>query len=200
MDSRSHPQVYHEHQVKQFCAMHALNNLFGEPCFSKKSLDEICDRLTPSKGWTNPHRSFFGFGNYDVNVVMVAVQSRNCEAIWWDKRNDLSSLDLSNVVGLILNLPNDYGIGSFKLPLGRRHWISIRPVSVAGTPPPSSHPAAAGREPKRMVFYNLDSKFKAPLLIGNEAAVITFLREALGTKGGEMLVVVQQPISAEKSA
>lgn len=43
-------------------------------------------RLAPTKGWGNPHRSFFGFGNWDVNVVMVAVQSKNCEAVWWDKR------------------------------------------------------------------------------------------------------------------
>lgn len=104
--------------------------------------------------------------------------------------SDLATLDLKSIVGLILNLPNDYGIGSFKLPLGRRHWISIRPVNVSGTPPPSNlNHSEPSPEPKRL-FYNLDSKFKAPLLIGNETAVLTFLREALGPRGGEMLVVV----------
>ncbi|OQV14407.1 putative Josephin-2 [Hypsibius exemplaris] len=204
MDSRSMP-IYHEHQVKQFCALHALNNLFGESCFTKKSLDDICERLAPTKGWGNPHRSFFGFGNWDVNVVMVAVQSKNCEAVWWDKRNDLSNLDLKPIVGFILNIPNDYAIGSFKLPLGRRHWISIRPIVTSGSPVQHQSSrssstskagssetvnAVAGQRESRRLFYNLDSKFKVPLLIGNDAAVLAFLQEALGIKGGEMLVVV----------
>lgn len=196
MDSRpsQQQQIYHEHQIRQFCALHALNNLYGESFFTKKSLDEICERLDPQKGWGNRHRSFFGFGNYDVNVIMVAVQEKNCEAVWFDKRSDLSNLDLSEVVGFILNIPNDYALGSFlKLPLGRRHWISIRPVITNGSPIPSqsanSKALDAFRETKRL-FYNLDSKSKGPVLIGNDSAVISFLREALNSKGGEMLVIV----------
>jgi len=27
-----------------------------------------------------------GLGNYDVNVLMVALQLRDCEAVWFDKR------------------------------------------------------------------------------------------------------------------
>ncbi|GAV05762.1 hypothetical protein RvY_15842 [Ramazzottius varieornatus] len=201
MDTRSSQQkIYHEVQHRQFCALHALNNLYGESFFTKKSLDEICERLDPQKGWGNPHRSFFGWGNYDVNVIMVAVQEKNCEAIWFDKRSDLSNLDLSEVVGFILNIPNDYALGSFlKLPLGRRHWISIRPIVTSGSPVPSQSSQSAQsapskamdafRESKRM-FYNLDSKSKGPVLIGNDSAVISFLREALNSKGGEMLVIV----------
>ncbi|MGH0161295.1 UNVERIFIED_CONTAM: hypothetical protein FKN15_040394 [Acipenser sinensis] len=34
----------------------------------------------------NPHRSFLGTGNYDVNVIMAALQSRGLAAVWWDKR------------------------------------------------------------------------------------------------------------------
>lgn len=34
----------------------------------------------------NPHRSMLGTGNYDVNVIMAALQSRELAAVWWDKR------------------------------------------------------------------------------------------------------------------
>lgn len=34
----------------------------------------------------NPHRSVLGTGNYDVNVIMAALQSRDLAAVWWDKR------------------------------------------------------------------------------------------------------------------
>jgi hypothetical protein len=34
--------IYHEKQVKELCAVHALNNLFQENFFSKSILDDIC--------------------------------------------------------------------------------------------------------------------------------------------------------------
>lgn len=34
--------VYHEKQVKELCALHALNNLFQETFFSKSMLDSLC--------------------------------------------------------------------------------------------------------------------------------------------------------------
>lgn len=34
----------------------------------------------------NPHRSFLGTGNYDVNVIMAALQGLGLAAVWWDRR------------------------------------------------------------------------------------------------------------------
>lgn len=53
--------------------------------FTKIQLDEICSKLSPNE-WINPHRSVLGFGNYDVNVIMTALEMRGYEAIWFDKR------------------------------------------------------------------------------------------------------------------
>lgn len=39
----------------------------------------------------NPHRSVLGTGNYDVNVIMAALQSRELAAVWWDKRRSVCS-------------------------------------------------------------------------------------------------------------
>merc|ERR1719376_1285538 len=56
------------------CALHVLNNLFQDPAaFSKAGLDAICQELSPTS-WLNPHKSALGLGNYDVNVVMMALQ------------------------------------------------------------------------------------------------------------------------------
>lgn len=44
-----------------------------------------CGRLAP-QCVVNPHRSVLGTGNYDVNVIMAALQSRELAAVWWDKR------------------------------------------------------------------------------------------------------------------
>lgn len=53
--------------------------------YSKSQLDEICKRLSPDE-WINPHRSILGLGNYDINVIMTALQTKGYEAIWFDKR------------------------------------------------------------------------------------------------------------------
>ena len=37
-----HITIYHEKQVKELCALHALNNLLQENFYSKAILDKIC--------------------------------------------------------------------------------------------------------------------------------------------------------------
>lgn len=68
--------------------MHALNNLFQERGFSKQELDQICYSLSPDV-WINPHKSLLGLGNYDINVIMAALQRRGREAVWFDKRRSV---------------------------------------------------------------------------------------------------------------
>lgn len=115
-----------------------------------------------------------GNGNYDVNVIMAALQTRGYEAVWWDKRRyffltkstfnvhffsaslslcgiivylrDVSSIALANVTGFILNVPSNLRWGPLRLPLKRQHWIGVREVGG--------------------VYYNLDSKLRNPHPIG----------------------------------
>ena len=78
--------IYHEKQHLQFCAVHALNNLFQNGHFCRKEkLDDICLQLNASK-WLNPHRSVFKVGNYDINVIIVYLQQHGYDVIWFDKR------------------------------------------------------------------------------------------------------------------
>lgn len=172
-------QIYHEKQSRELCAMHALNNSFQARVFTKEFLDEICLNLSPDH-WVNPHRSVLGLGNYDINVIMSALKiKKNCEAIWFDKRKDPDTVDTSNIVGFILNIPSKYELGGlFTVPLlGKRHWIAIKEVG--------------GR------FYNLDSKLRAPECLGTRDDAISFLRGRLKEKDIELFIIVESGTSDE---
>ncbi|CAH1274254.1 JOSD1 [Branchiostoma lanceolatum] len=171
--------VYHEKQQRELCALHALNNLFqDENAYSKQTLDEICQRLSPDS-MVNPHKSMLGLGNYDVNVVMAALQEKDCEAIWWDKRRNVDVINLANVEGFILNIPSDLKWGPVTLPLKRKHWICVRQIDG--------------------IYYNLDSKLNVPEMIGEAEELRTFLRKELAAKDREMLLVVAGDVERDQT-
>ncbi|KAI4811113.1 hypothetical protein KUCAC02_014033 [Chaenocephalus aceratus] len=124
----SEGEVFHEKQRLELCAIHALNNVLQERVFTKETADDICKRLA-QQCVVNPHRSVLGTGNYDVNVIMAALQSRELAAVWWDKRRTVQSLCMSKVHGFILNVPSRMSLGIVSLPLRRRHWLAVRQVN-----------------------------------------------------------------------
>ncbi|OAD58185.1 Josephin-2 [Eufriesea mexicana] len=169
--------IYHERQVKELCALHALNNLFQETVFNKQELDQICYSLSPDV-WINPHKSLLGLGNYDINVIMAALQRREREAIWFDKRRDLKYLCLDNIEGFILNVTTEYKLGFILLPLKRRHWIALKKIHGA--------------------FYNLDSKLDSPQLIGKEHDLLVYLKDQIDNKEKELFLVVSREIDSNQ--
>lgn len=174
------PKIYHEKQSKELCAIHALNNIFQKRTFTQSIMDEICSNLAPSK-WINPHRSVLGLGNYDINVIMTAVQVQtDCEVIWFDKRKDPNStIEMDKVVGFLLNIPSTYDVGGlFTVPLlNRRHWIALKKVEE--------------------IFYNLDSKLKKPEAIGGHEDVIKFIQNQLQNKDNELFLIVKRSKEGE---
>ncbi|KAJ8005107.1 hypothetical protein DPEC_G00143220 [Dallia pectoralis] len=169
----SEGDVFHEKQRLELCAIHALNNVLQERVFTKETADDICKRLAP-QCVVNPHRSMLGTGNYDVNVIMAALQSRDLAAVWWDKRRTVESLCVDTVQGFILNVPSRVSLGIVSLPLRRRHWLAVRQVNGQ--------------------YYNLDSKLKSPVCIGNQADLRRFLGEQLSQDVTEMLLVVKKDV------
>lgn len=168
------PDIYHEKQIKELCALHSLNNLFQDgAAFAKSELDNICYALSPDN-WFNPHKSLLGTGNYDINVIMAALVSKGCGVVWFDKRKDPRVLMPEKAVGFILNVPSQYRLGPVQLPLRRKHWIAIRSI--------------------RGIYYNLDSKLDTPEIIGKEQELINYLREELKHKDKELFVVVTEEV------
>ncbi|XP_078069573.1 josephin-2 [Mustelus asterias] len=170
--------LYHEKQRLELCAVHALNNLLQRRHFTKEELDNLCGRLAPGS-LLNPHRSLFGTGNYDVNILMAALLTQGLAAIWWDKRKSLSSLVLSQIHGFILNIPSNVTLGFVSLPIQRKHWVAVRQVNGS--------------------YYNLDSKLKAPAHIGNEDELRKFLQEQIAQEPCELLLVVERSVEEDGS-
>ncbi|XP_068779531.1 uncharacterized protein [Struthio camelus] len=164
---------YHERQRLELCAVHALNNVLQRPCFTQEAADEICKRLAP-EARLNPHRSVLGTGNYDVNVIMAALQSLELAAVWWDKRRSLEQLALGQILGFILNVPSNVSLGFVSLPVRRKHWLAVRQL--------------------RGTYYNLDSKLKAPVRIGGEGELRAFLRDFLSQGLCEVFLVVPKAV------
>jgi hypothetical protein len=50
-----------------------VNNILGNHEFNKKQMDDICYEL--SDAFINPHKHILG-GDYDVNVLLVALHSK----------------------------------------------------------------------------------------------------------------------------
>ena len=52
----------------------------------------------------NPHKSSIGLGNYDVNVITAALNSKDHDIVWFDKRKDSRTVNLEVVKVLVNNL------------------------------------------------------------------------------------------------
>lgn len=167
--------IYHERQSRQLCALHVLNNLLQEKAFTKSDLDDICTQMAPtSYQWWNPHRSPLGLGNYDVNVMMFALQMKNLQAIWFDKRKSLNSIRPAAALGFILNVPSSSRTTHW-LPsaiLSLKHWIAIRKIGTDE------------------LYFDLDSHLPEPKYIGKEEDLLTYLQTELSSDNRELLIVV----------
>lgn len=171
-------KVYHERQRMQFCLLHALNNLMQEKeSFTRAELDGISENLAlndPNKDkWTplsfiwKPHHNALT-GNYDVNVLIAALEGRKKKVVWHDHRKDASLIDLDAeaLVGLMINAP----VRRFRGLWSGRHWVAIR--SVDG------------------IWFNLDSDLSSAKQFQGKEQLIAFLDSVL-SQGGELMIVLQ---------
>ncbi|KAL8531100.1 hypothetical protein ACS0TY_007927 [Phlomoides rotata] len=168
--------VYHERQKLQFCLLHSLNNLFQEKdAFTRPSLNVIAEKLAledPNQAsWTpisvvfKSHHNVLT-GNYDVNVLISALEQRGKRVAWHDRRCGASSIDLDDkLFGIVVNVPvRRYG-GLWK----SRHWIALRKVGG--------------------IWYNLDSDLSAPDPFKHREEIVGFLDSVVST-GAEVLLVM----------
>lgn len=125
------------------------------------------DRWTPLSLVWKPHHNVLT-GNYDVNVLIAALEGRSHRVVWHDRRNGASSINLmdENLFGIMLNIPVRKLAGLWK----GRHWVTLRRI-------------AGG-------WYNLDSDLAKPKPFENEEEVKEFLDSVI-THGGEVLLVLQ---------
>ncbi|KAK8641414.1 hypothetical protein V6N13_010820 [Hibiscus sabdariffa] len=168
--------IYHERQRLQFCLLHSLNNLFQhKDAFTRASLSSVAEKLVlddPEKEFWPPFSFVFKphhnslTGNYDINVLIAALEERGKTVIWHDGRNGASSIDLDDVVlmGIVVNVPVKQYAGLWK----SRHWIAVKKIDG--------------------VWYNLDSDLQAPRCFMDSGEVREFL-DLIMSHDGQVLLV-----------
>lgn len=146
--------------------------------FTRAGLNEIADSLvldetekqkwTPLSGLFKPHHNTLT-GNYDINVLIAALERKGKAVIWHDRRNGASSIDLDGpedaLMGIVVNIPVKRFGGIWR----SRHWVTLRKID--------------GR------WYNLDSDLVAPKAFEDREQVRGFLDSAI-EHGGEVLLVM----------
>lgn len=161
--TNKHIPPFHQRQSLFLCAVHAINNVLQREAFTKRDLDVICERLSPnSLTLFNPHRTY-GLGNFDVNVITVALQQTGHDIIWYDRRKSLldNGLDWSKIVGCILNVEKTRWNPIVAL-FGGRHWVGFK-----GFP----------HEGDECLYYDLDSKLSEPVLVARSHAEFVLYME-----------------------
>ncbi|XP_021278642.1 josephin-like protein [Herrania umbratica] len=169
-------QIYHERQRLQYCLLHSLNNLFQQKdAFTRASLNSVAEKLVlddPNKEiWTpfslvfKPHHNSIT-GNYDINVLIAALEGKGKTVSWHDRRNGASAIDLNDeiLMGIVINVPVRRYAGLWK----SRHWIALRNIDG--------------------VWYNLDSDLDAPQCLKDSGEVKDFL-DYIITHDGQLLLV-----------
>lgn len=158
--------VYHEQQRLMRCAQHTINGLLQEPAFDAAALTEIALNLDAGGKLSLAHR-WPVLGNYDINVLVLALQQRGYEVRWWDRRKSIeqlrSSAELDTSLGLVLN--ERRALLGF---IPSRHWLAVRRVDG--------------------VWYDLDSRLRAPVMLTPEA-LFERLQQHMSEQGGQVLVV-----------
>ncbi|XP_009623425.1 josephin-like protein isoform X2 [Nicotiana tabacum] len=168
--------IYHERQRLQFCLLHSLNNLFqGKDVFTRAELNSIAEKLDiddPNRGIWNPVSIVFKphhnaiTGNYDINVLIAALEQKGKTVVWHDRRNGASSIVLDDrLMGIVVNVP----VRKFGDLWRSRHWVTLRCIQG--------------------VWYNLDSDFAAPYAFKDSQEVGEFL-DGIIAAGAEVLLVM----------
>ncbi|XP_037074430.1 josephin-like protein [Pollicipes pollicipes] len=79
--------IYHEKQVRELCALHALNNVLQDRQFTERQLDAICDQLAPG-AWLNPTAPSSSAPATSTSMLMTALQQKGWDARWFDRRSE----------------------------------------------------------------------------------------------------------------
>lgn len=115
-----------------------------------------------------PHHNVLT-GNYDINVLIAALEEKGKSVVWHDRRNGASSIDVDAsedvLMGIVVNVPVKRFAGIWR----SRHWVALRKVGG--------------------VWYNLDSDLSAPQPFVDANKVREFLDFTLA-HGGEVLLVM----------
>jgi hypothetical protein len=135
---------------------------------TKETMNEICYSL--SKDIINPHKHVFG-GDYDANVMMIALQNCGFRVEWHDNRTPVNLKMLEEdgtLVGLIINTKKSSSLFLKMFKLSGRHWSAIKKYND--------------------MYYLMDSQESGPTLLGSLSQADSRVND-MNVKGTEILLV-----------
>lgn len=164
----SKSSVYHEKQSRWRCGLHAVNALLRRKAFTPTSLDEIADSLVfeDRQSWFNPHRSALGLGDYDANVLLIALERQGLSSKWVSNKDEIREfLRKDTLSGFLVNVKVN-------------QWIHkvLRLVIEAGR-----HWVAVVRYPHG--YFLVDSKAQAPSKFASEAELLVYMENVKKADG-----------------
>jgi josephin len=178
-----------------YCGIHCVNNMLQRKECTKENFDSWCESIhdeevkqglaTRSLFGVNPHKSVFGVGNFDVNVLVKAFEQSGCQMEWTDRRKPLdeivnqSLLQNADCIGIVCNVKQD---GIFSSIMGSRHWITIKKVN-------SDEEKISDSKPK---IYNLDSKLPGPQELSSDE-LIALLTSWVANSDANIFLVTHTP-------
>jgi josephin len=125
--------------------------------------------------FVNPFRSVLGIGDYDVQILQVALSQRDFETTWCDVRKPVSLPIVLESEGFLCNV----SVSHWWRP-STRHWFSIKRLATGD-------------------YVNLDPKLPTPTLFDSPSTLVDFLNllllgEGMGEgRGGFALSIKAQP-------
>lgn len=202
------PGTYHERQQFMRCGLHAVNNMLQRRAYSTRDFEKIAADLAafgPESSVAhlgNPHRAVLTLGNYDANVVLVALSLAGFEAAWCvhasvDTLRD--AVRRPDTLGFLVNVSKFFS----------RHWLAVRKLTDDGSwgffDSNAPHPRLFGSEDEVCSFAHLLSPFFFFVFTTPSGRVWTTQLLATLSKysagdSGALLLRVYAPDSAGKTA
>jgi hypothetical protein len=81
----------------------------------------------------NPHKHWIMAGDFDVNVLMIALAKENYEANWHDQRKDFTFEVMNKIDGFLVNIESRKGFLSsvgFGCCYSGRHWLTVKKIQT----------------------------------------------------------------------
>ncbi|GAM18397.1 hypothetical protein SAMD00019534_015720 [Acytostelium subglobosum LB1] len=144
---------------------------------------------------TNNHlTSSSGLGNYDANVLIIALERLGYEVKWFDKRKSLYDVDYVQLFGFIVNIQRTryYGLWS------SRHWYAIKnmnynsSVATIQSPSSSSQEQTTPETTQSFSYNSFDPEHKTPTAYTSPEQLIGYLSPMLDNGSTEILLVYEK--------
>ena len=198
--------TYHERQQVMRCGLHAVNNMLQRRAYTTTDFERIAADLAAfgpeGRGahLANPHRAVLKLGNYDANVVLVALSLAGFEAAWCVRTPPdalRAAARAPDTLGVLVNVSMFFS----------RHWVAVRKLTDDGcwglfdSNAPQPQLFASEDDVCFVLFPLCLTRFTSPFFFHcSSPQLLATLTKYSSGESGALLIRVYAPESAGKTA